>query len=41
MGLSVAKLGNIRSQTLRGSTAAEMEKILDVQSWNVMVHHHS
>jgi uncharacterized protein with GYD domain len=28
LGLSVAKLGNISSQTLRGFTAAEMEKIL-------------
>jgi uncharacterized protein with GYD domain len=29
LGLSVAKLGNIRSETLRGFTAAEMEKILE------------
>ena len=28
LGLSVAKLGNISSQTLRGFTATEMEKIL-------------
>ena len=28
LALSVAKLGNIRAQTLRGFTAAEMEKIL-------------
>jgi uncharacterized protein with GYD domain len=28
LALSVAKLGNITSQTLRGFTAAEMEKIL-------------
>jgi len=28
LGLSVAKLGNISSHTLRGFTAAEMEKIL-------------
>ena len=28
LGLSVAKLGNITSHTLRGFTAAEMEKIL-------------
>ncbi len=28
LGLGVAKLGNITSQTLRGFTAAEMEKIL-------------
>jgi uncharacterized protein with GYD domain len=27
--LSVSKLGNVRSQTLQGFTAAEMEKILD------------
>jgi uncharacterized protein with GYD domain len=27
--LSVAKLGNIRSQTLRAFTAAEMEKVLE------------
>ncbi|MGD0188282.1 MAG: GYD domain-containing protein [Roseiarcus sp.] len=29
LGLSVAKLGNIRSETLRAFTAAEMERILD------------
>jgi uncharacterized protein with GYD domain len=29
LGLNVAKLGNIRSQTLRAFTAAEMEKILE------------
>ncbi|MBV8444047.1 MAG: GYD domain-containing protein [Hyphomicrobiales bacterium] len=28
LGLSVAKLGNISSQTLRGFTTADMEKIL-------------
>jgi uncharacterized protein with GYD domain len=28
MALSVAKLGNIRGQTLRAFTAAEMDKIL-------------
>jgi uncharacterized protein with GYD domain len=28
LGLSVAKLGNISSETLRGFTATEMEKIL-------------
>jgi uncharacterized protein with GYD domain len=27
--LTVAKLGNVRSQTLRAFTAAEMEKILE------------
>ncbi|HLW92766.1 MAG TPA: GYD domain-containing protein [Roseiarcus sp.] len=29
LGLNVAKLGNIRSQTLRAFTAAEMKKILE------------
>ena len=29
LSLSVAKLGNIRSQTLRAFSAAEMEKILE------------
>lgn len=29
LGLSVAKLGNIRSETLRAFTQSEMERILD------------
>jgi len=29
LGLNVAKLGNLRSATLRASTAAEIEKILE------------
>ena len=29
LGLSVAKLGNIRSETLRAFTQADMERILD------------
>ena len=29
LGLSVSKLGNIRSETLRAFTQAEMERILD------------
>jgi uncharacterized protein with GYD domain len=29
LGLSVARLGNIRSETLRAFTAAEVEKILE------------
>lgn len=29
LGLNVAKLGNIRSETLRAFTQAEMERILD------------
>jgi uncharacterized protein with GYD domain len=29
LGMSVAKLGNVRSETLRGYTAGELEKILE------------